>query len=196
MPTRLFRLGRGLRGLAVPALLLLLAAPASAASSDDLLPLGESRERPIAAGETQDWRVVVPPETTVLVTVEQRSIDLVVEARKPDDKEPFAATASRDNWGTEVLLLDNPGETWITIRSRETSAWPGRYSLRIEILSERTGARRDALVLMSRAGRETLPDTPESRKQAEATYRQALAAWRSLGDRAWEAEALTSLAKL
>ncbi|HEX4496082.1 MAG TPA: CHAT domain-containing tetratricopeptide repeat protein [Thermoanaerobaculia bacterium] len=195
MLTPLFRLGRGLRGLAVPALLLLLAAPALAASpqSEEIVPLGESRERPIAAGEKQDWRVVVPPETTVLVTVEQRSIDLVVEARKPEDKEPFAVTAGRDSWGVEVLLLDNPGETRITIRSRETSSWPGRYSLRVEIPSERTGARRDALDLMSRAGRETLPDTPGSREQAEATYRQAVAAWRALGDRAWEAEALTSI---
>ncbi|HEY0556505.1 MAG TPA: tetratricopeptide repeat protein, partial [Thermoanaerobaculia bacterium] len=132
----------------------------------------------------------------MLVTVEQRSIDLVVEARGPGDKEPYAVTASRDGWGTEVLLLDRTGENWIEVRSRDKASWPGRYNFRIEDLPERTGARHDALALMSRAGRETLPDTQESRTQAEATYRQALAAWRALGERAWETEALTSIGVL
>jgi CHAT domain-containing protein/tetratricopeptide (TPR) repeat protein len=196
MPTRrLAVLGRGLRGLAASSLFLLLAARAQAAtpSPEEIAPVGESRERSIAAGESQAWKVMVPSDTTVLVTVEQRSIDLVVEARGPGDKEPYAVTASRDSWGIEVLLLDRAGENRIEVRSRDKSSWPGRYNFRIEDLPERTGARHDALALMSRAGRETLPDTPESRKQAEATYRQALAVWRALGDRGWEAEALSSL---
>jgi CHAT domain-containing protein/Tfp pilus assembly protein PilF len=199
MPTRRPSvLGRGLWGLAVALLSLLLSAAAQAAAPppEETVPLGESRERPIAAGEAQAWRVTVPPDTTVLVTVDQHSIDLVVEARRSGGKEPLAVTASRDRWGSEVLLLDSPGETRIEVRSRDKSAWPGRYTLRVEALPERQGARRDTLALMSRAGRETLPDTPDSQRQAGATYRKALAIWRSLGDRAWEAEALTSLAML
>jgi CHAT domain-containing protein/tetratricopeptide (TPR) repeat protein len=199
MPTRRPSvLGRGLRGLAVILLALLLgaAAPAAAPPPEETVPLGESRERPIAAGEAQAWRIVVPPDTSVLVTVEQHSIDLVVEARRPGGKEPLAVTASRDRWGSEVLLLDSAGETRIEVRSRDKSTWPGRYTLHVEALPERTGARRDALALMSKAGRETLPDNPDSRRQAEVTYRDALAKWRSLGDRAWEAEALSSLAIL
>jgi CHAT domain-containing protein/tetratricopeptide (TPR) repeat protein len=198
----LFRLGRGLRGLTVPALLLLLAAPAAAAlatsppANDDLVPLGESREQPIAAGEKQDWRVVVPPDTTVLVTVEQHGIDLVVEARKPEGKELYAATASRDSWGSEVLLLDRAGEVRIEVRPREKFAWPGGYALRVDALPERRSARNDALALMSRAGQETLPDTSDSRLQAGAIYSEALKLWQSLGERAWEAESLTSLAIL
>ncbi len=192
---RLAVLGRRRRGPAAFSLFLLFAAAAQAAPPppEETVPVGESRERSIAAGEAQAWKVMVPPDTTVLVTVEQRSIDLVVEARGPGDKEPYAVTASRDSWGTEVLLLDRAGENRIEVRSRDKSAWPGRYNFRIEDLPERTGARHDALVLMSRAGRETLPDTQESRKQAEATYRQALAAWRVLGNRDWKAEALTSI---
>jgi CHAT domain-containing protein/tetratricopeptide (TPR) repeat protein len=198
MLTSLFSLGRGLRGLAVPALLLLLAAPASAASPqpEEVVPLGESRERPIAAGESQAWRVVVPPDTAVLVTVEQHSIHLVVEARKPESQEPFAATASRDSWGSEVLLLDGAGEARIEVRSRGKFDWPGHYTLRVDALPEREGAKHDALALMSRAGQETLPGTPDSRQHAMVTYRKALTLWRSLGERAWEAESLTSLAML
>jgi CHAT domain-containing protein/tetratricopeptide (TPR) repeat protein len=199
MPTRRPSVpGRGLCGLLVTLLALLLSAVAQAAAPppEETVPLGESRERPIAAGESQAWRVTVPAETSVLVTVEQHSIDLVVEARRPGGKELLAVTASRDRWGSEVLLLDSPGESRIEVRSREKGVWPGRYTLRVDALPELKGAKRDALALMSRAGRETLPDTPDSRRQAEVTYREALAAWRSLGDRAWEAEALSSLAML
>jgi CHAT domain-containing protein/tetratricopeptide (TPR) repeat protein len=205
MPSRLLSGPGRLFGPAVAILFLLLIAPALAApvQPEETVPLRESRERPIAPGEAQAWRVVVPPDRSVLVAVEQQSIDLVVEARRPESKQPVAVTASRDRWGSEVLLLDGAGEIRIEVRSRDKSAWPGRYTLRFDDLPKEKDARRDALALMSRAGRETLPDTPASRQRAEATYRAALVAWRALGDRAWEAddraweaEALTSLAML
>ncbi|HTG34685.1 MAG TPA: CHAT domain-containing tetratricopeptide repeat protein [Thermoanaerobaculia bacterium] len=190
--------GCGLFGLAAFILSILFATStrAEAPKPEETLSPGEARERPIAAGETHSWRVVMPPGTNLLVTVEQHSIALVVEARGPREREPIAVTASRDSWGSEVLLLDRAGETRIEVRSRDKSAWPGRYTLRIDVLPERKSAKRDALALMSRAGRETLPDTPDSRRQAEATYREALVVWRALGERAWEAEALTCLAML
>jgi CHAT domain-containing protein/tetratricopeptide (TPR) repeat protein len=47
---------------------------------------------------------------------------------------------------------------------------------------------------MGRAGQEAFDETPSARGRAVATYREALAAWRSLGDPRWEAEALTALA--
>src|SRR4051794_22833275 len=83
---------RALFGLAVPILSILLAAPARAEAPAPIetLPPGESRERPIAAGETHFWRVVVAPGTNLLVTVEQQSIDLVVEARGPEGHKPIA----------------------------------------------------------------------------------------------------------
>ena len=51
---------------------------------------------------------------------------------------------------------------------------------------------------MSRAGQKAVPRTRTSRrkKQAEATYRQALAVWRSLGERAWVADTLVRLSIL
>ena len=190
--------GRALLGLAAPILSILLAAPARAEvpAPAEILPPGESRERPIAAGETHFWRVVVAPGTNLLVTVEQQSIDLVVEARGPESRKPIMVDGGNDRWGPEVLLLENASEVRIEIRPRDKSVWPGRYTLRTESLPAAGDARRDAFALMSRAGQEALPDTPEASRRAVATYRQALAAWRSLGDRAWEAESLTCLAIL
>src|SRR5947209_7044165 len=192
--------GRSLCGLAALALSILLAALAGPAQAqtprpEETLSLGETRERPIKAGEAQAWRIVVPPEKSVLVTVDQHSIALVMEARGPEGREPVAVHAG-DRWGPEVLLLETPGEFRIEIRPRDKSVWPGRYTIRTEVLPPGESAKRDALALMSRAGRESVPDTPESRRQAEATYRDALAAWRSLGERAWEAETLACLAIL
>jgi CHAT domain-containing protein/tetratricopeptide (TPR) repeat protein len=189
---------RGFCGLAALAVSLLLAPAlrAEVPNLDETLPLGEVRERDIAAGETHAWRVTVAPGTVALLTVEQRSIALVVEARRAADRDLVAATGSGDRWGTEALLLEAPGELRIEIRPQEKSVWPGRYALRLEVLPEREGPRHEALALMSRAGRETLPGTPDSNRQATLSYRQALAAWASLADRPWRAEALTSLAIL
>ncbi|MEA2604450.1 MAG: hypothetical protein QOF89_5442 [Acidobacteriota bacterium] len=167
---------------------------AEAPKSEETLPLGEARERPITVGEAHAWRVTVEPGTNLLVTVDQHSIDLVLEARG-EGREPIAVHAG-DRWGLEVLLLETAGEVRIEVRPRQKSAWPGRYTIRTEALSTGESARRDALALLSRAGQEALPDTPDSNRQALATYREALAAWRSLGDRAWEAEALACLAIL
>jgi CHAT domain-containing protein/tetratricopeptide (TPR) repeat protein len=187
--------GRGLLGLAILVLSIPAAVQAEAPRPEETLPLGEARERPIAAGEAHAWRVAVPPGTSLLVTVEQHSIGLVLEARGAEGGEPIAAHAG-DRWGPEVLLLETAGEVRIAVRPKEKSAWPGSYTLRAEALPAGKSARRDALALMSRAGREALPDTPDSRRQAIATYREALTAWRSLGERAWEAEALVCLAIL
>jgi CHAT domain-containing protein/tetratricopeptide (TPR) repeat protein len=198
MPTKLLSVRcRGLVGFAVLALPLLLAGPtqAEAPKPAEPLPLGETRERAITAGEVHAWRVEVAPGTNLLVTVDQHSIELVVAARWPGGREPIAVHAG-DRWGPEVLLLETAGEIRIEVRPRQKSAWPGRYTIRTEALPAGTSARRNALALMSRASQEALPDTPDSNRQALATYREALGAWHSLGDRAWEAEALACLAIL
>jgi CHAT domain-containing protein/tetratricopeptide (TPR) repeat protein len=201
MPTRRRSVpARGLCGLAVALLALLLSAAAQAAAPppEETVPLGESRERPIAAGETQAWRVVVPPGQALLVTVELHGIDLGMEARRSEGGERIVVHGGHDRWGPEVLLLDTPGEYRIEVRPMEKSAWPGRYTIRTEVLPAApvANARRDALALMSQAGREAAPDTPEAPQQAVATYREALAAWRSLDERTWEAETRVFLAVL
>jgi CHAT domain-containing protein len=185
--------GRALLGLAVLALPLFFATalPAEAPKPEQTLTLGqESQEQPIKAGEAHPWRVTVPPGTSVLVTVDQRSISLVSEVRGPGNG---VFGASNDLWGPVVLLLETAGEHRIEVRPRDKAPWPGRYTMRAEAVPS-SGPRHDALALMSRAGREVARDTPESRKQAATTYRKALAAWQSLGESTWEAEARTCIA--
>ncbi len=190
--------GRAFLGLAALALSVFLAAalPAEAPKSEQTLTLDqETPEQPVKAGEAHPWRIEVAPGTSVLVKIDQRSIGLVAELRIPGSKSPMVFGSGDDRWGPVVLLLETAGDYRIEVRPRDKAPWPGRYTIRAEAVPS-AGAKHDALTLMSRAGREALPDTPESRKRAVATYRKALAKWQGLDERAGEAEALTSIAVL
>src|SRR5436853_6812064 len=91
-----------------------------------LLP-DQSREGPIAAKEVRIYRVSVA-DAPLLIAVEQRGIDLVVEAQGPAAR--LVADARHVFWGAEVLLLESPGEQRIEIHPREPSGSPGHCSLR------------------------------------------------------------------
>src|SRR5262245_8974837 len=101
--------GRGLARLALPlGSVLLLAATASLPQSpEEALVPGQARERPIAAGEAQTYRISLT-DAPLLVTVDQRGIDLVVEVEGPAGR--TATDTGEDRWGLEVLLLESPGE--------------------------------------------------------------------------------------
>jgi hypothetical protein len=65
---------------------------------------------------------------------------------------------------------------------------PGRYTIGLETLPE-DAPRRAAFALMTRAGQEVSGGSPEARRRGVALYREAAAAWHSLGERRWEAAA-------
>jgi len=174
------------------AVLLLVSSLTAPDEGETLLP-GPPLARPIAAGEKHVYRLAVT-ETPVLVTVEQQSIDLVVEVRGPAGEE-LRVDAGGSRWGPEVMLLASAGERRIEVRPKEKSAWPGRYTIGVESV-ERGSARQQALAVTSRAGQEVFAKTSESRRQAAASYREAAAAWHALGDRRREAEVLSNLAQI
>jgi CHAT domain-containing protein/tetratricopeptide (TPR) repeat protein len=170
-------------------------------AEEPLAPGDTARERSIAAGEIHAYRVTVEPRASLLVTVEQKSIGLVLAIQGPGGGPPLRVGAGNDLWGPVVALLDEAGSYRIEVRPREMSAWPGRYAIRVETLPKteptpEDRARRRALDLMSRAGREAFDPTPEARQRAIALYREALAAWRTVGDRAWEADSRVCLGAL
>ena len=166
-------------------------------SEGELLVPGPPLERPMAAGEKHFYRVEVKDDP-VLVTVDQRSIDLVLEVHGPAGEE-LRVGGTGGRWGPEIVLLEGAGERRVEVRPMKKGVWPGRYAIAVEALSDLStdgSARRQAFSLMSRAAQEAFPETREGRQQAAAHYREALAAWRALEDRRWEAEALSSLALL
>jgi CHAT domain-containing protein/tetratricopeptide (TPR) repeat protein len=157
-----------------------------------LLP-GQVRERTIAGGEKHIYTVQIA-DIPLLITVEQKGINLVVEAQGPAAR--LASDARYVLFGSEVLLLEDAGEHRLEIHPKELSASPGDYTIQVEALETSPDDRRAALALMSRAGQEAFEKTPEARHRALATFREALTAWSALGDRRWEAESLDAIAGL
>ena len=182
------------RPLAPVFLGIVLAASAPAPEMPPLEP-GSSRERTIAAGESQAWSAAVEAGTPLLVRVEQHGVDVVVEISGPDGPRT-AVDGPFDRQGTESLLIEpeEDGLWRIEVRAREMGAPPGRYEIRLEAPSgeERIAALRD----VTRAGRLYAEGAGEARRQAAAAWREARALWRAAGDRGEEARALYSEAVL
>ncbi|MFL6201626.1 MAG: CHAT domain-containing protein [Thermoanaerobaculia bacterium] len=168
---------------------------------EDLLP-GQPRERAIAEGETHIYLLdtTSSPGSPLLVTVEQQGIDLLLDARGPADREALRADAPNGRWGMEILLLPAGSAFRLEVRPGPGTVVRGRYRIEVEALPatptpERAAGRLAALEALNRAGR--LPfGTSEEGSRALAAYREVLAAWRSLGERRWEAEALVAVAAL
>jgi CHAT domain-containing protein/tetratricopeptide (TPR) repeat protein len=165
-----------------------VSADSRAGTEAPVLALGEVRESPITAGEVQAWRVTVA-DAPLLLFVEQRGIDLIVEDRPAAGGEPVAVDAPNHRWGPEILLLEAPGEHRIEVRCGQSAVPPGRYALRLERVDD--PRRRAAAAAMTRAGREAFGGTLE---RSLAAYREALQVSRELGDLALEAEALVAIA--
>jgi len=173
--------------------LLFAGTAASPQSAEETLPPGPARERLIAEGEVHTYRVEVA-DAPLLVIVEQRSLDLVVEASGVEAA--FSVDAGDHGWGDEVLLLEGSGSHRIEVRPKERLVGPARYAIGVEALPAEDAQRREALSLTSRAGREAFARDQEARRRAVALYREALAAWRTLGERRWEAGALYAISVL
>jgi len=175
-------------------MLLLAATTSSSQSAEETLVPGQTRECSIVGGAAHVYRAQVT-DLPLLVTVEQKGINLVVEAQGPADR--LAANSGNFWWSSEVLVLESPGEHRIEVRPREPSAGAGCYTIRVETLPVAPDGRRHlAFALMSRAGQEAFAGTPDAWRKAAVSYREALELWRSLGDCRWEAETLFTLGGL
>ncbi|MFL6200731.1 MAG: CHAT domain-containing protein [Thermoanaerobaculia bacterium] len=176
--------------------LLLLASPLARAEEGEILSPGPARERPIAGEEAHTYRVLVEKDP-LLIVVEQQGIDLLVEARGLTGPEALTVDAPNSRWGPEVLVLSADAAGWyrVEVRPGKKSMPPGRYTIRTEPLPAAPARRTAALEAMSRAGRRP-GATPEARSEALSAYREALAAWRELGESRWEADATFDVAQL
>jgi len=183
------------RGLTRPALLLglvlsLAGTPSAPQGAEETLLPGQAREHPIAQGEAHTYRVEVTA-APLLLTVKQLGLDLVIE-----DKAPGAVSVDTGDhaFGSEALLLESAGVHRIEVRPKDRFVAPGRYAIGLEPVED--AQRRAALSLMTRAGQEVAAGSPEARRRAVALYREATAAFRSLGERRWEAESVYAMAVL
>lgn len=171
------------------------AVPGGVAEQGEILLPGEVRERTIAGGATHFYQVEMT-DAPLLITVEQMGMNLTVTVLGLMTR--VAADRGEDRWGPEVLLLEDAGQHRIEIRPREQSLRAGRYRIRLEALPDLSvdAGHRMAFSLMNLAGQEAYKRTPDARRRALSSYRDALAQWRTLGERRWEAETISAIAGL
>ena len=95
-----------------------LSGPAPQATGDgELLQPGPAREVSIAGGEVQLWRLPAAEEP-LLVIVEQRGIDLVVEARDAAGGGVTQVDSPTGRWGPETLLIPTQPAAGLRIEVR------------------------------------------------------------------------------
>jgi len=157
----------------------------------DLHP-GVEIERPLAGGETHSYAIEARPGARLLVTVEQRGIDVVVEVRQADGQTLVAVDSPNDSEGPESALLpaEASGHLEIRVLSPSPGVAPGRYALRLEELAEATPADReriDAERLMTEAATSYRRGGADDQRLAAARYEEAARLWRTLGRRPEEA---------
>ncbi|HEV7668918.1 MAG TPA: CHAT domain-containing protein [Thermoanaerobaculia bacterium] len=190
-----WRTVRWFRGLALGAVALCAgaAAPEESAAPRELR-TGEAIERRLAGGEAHAYRVEVPPGARLLVTVEQRGIDIAVEAVRGGETS-LAVDGPLDSEGPESLLLppEMAGAVEIRVLSPSPGAAPGNYAIRLEEIGEESEAERGRLEaerLLTEAGAANRGEGAEDKRKAAALYEQAEGLWRSFGRGTEEARSL------
>lgn len=156
-----------------------------------LLVLLASAGNPLESGGTRTFAVDLPAGRTWLVSVEQQGIDVTVGVGDLIVDAPF----DRQGVETMVVTADGSGGTQtITVKAREAGAPDGRFSIRVEELTD--PRRIEAASAMSRLGQRYLEGTAEARRQALAEATAAAGLWQALGEKEEEARALYAAAVL
>lgn len=155
-----------------------------------LLVLFASAGNPLESGGSRAFSVDLPAGRTWLVSVEQQGIDVTVGIGDAIVDAPF------DRQGVETLVVTPAadGVHAITVTAREAGAPDGRFSIRVEELTD--PQRIQAASAMSRMGERYLEGTAEARRQALAEATAAAGLWQALGERQEEARALYAAAVL
>jgi CHAT domain-containing protein/Tfp pilus assembly protein PilF len=159
---------------------------------------GTVLEQGFQGGESHVYLVEVRPGQPLLVTVDQRGIDVATDVLGPDGKSLGVVDTPTGREGPESVLIEGEGPYRVEIRGPKT-ALPGRYEVRLEALPQDTPAGRgrvEAERLTPGAERLRRQGTAEAAWQAAARYAEAAGRWRSLGRRREEATALYILATL
>jgi CHAT domain-containing protein/tetratricopeptide (TPR) repeat protein len=156
------------------------------------LQAGAAIERRLAGGESHSFSIEAVPGARLLITVEQRGIDVVVEVLRPDGTSLIAVDSPTDSEGPESILLppEASGPFEIRVWSPSPGVAPGAYTLVLEELGAATPAEReriDAERLTTEAAAHNREGTAESRRLGADRFQEAMVRWRALGRRREEA---------
>jgi CHAT domain-containing protein len=169
----------------MPLLLLLATLLQSAAS-----PLDSSTRlvRTMKGGDAHTYEVSLAAGQFLWVIVDQRSLDVGVTAVDPQGKQIAFIDYPNGPFGPEPLAIiaEQAGTYAVRVAPTTAAAPEGTYEIHVEALRPATDTDREhvsALRAFAEGQRLRTQNTAESRLQAIAQYEQALAFFRSSGDR-------------
>jgi CHAT domain-containing protein/tetratricopeptide (TPR) repeat protein len=162
---------------------------------------GASIERRMEGGETHSYGIVARPGTRLLVTVDQKGIDITEEVLRPDGSTLIAVDGPWDRDGLESVLLppDALGPFEVRVRSSKIGVAPGFYAVRLEELAVATPTERERVEaerLMTEAAAANKEGSAESLRLGAARYQEALVRWRAPGNRRQEARCLVATGEI
>ncbi len=151
-------------------------------------------ERRLEAAEVQSYQAELDPRHRYLVQLEQRGIDIILEAELADNA-PLVVNAPTYRHGWESILFPpRAAGSWrITVKSASAAVGPGAYRIQLVEVTDAGAERLLALAAVSEAGQLNFLATVEDRRRATEQLEQALCSWRALADRQGEARALFGL---
>ena len=177
--------------------LIALGAAAAPPTRQDLR-TGIALERPLAGGEAHSYAVEARSGARLLVTVEQRGIDVVVEVAQAAGPALLAVDSPNDSQGPESVLLpaEASGSLEVRVLSPSPGVAPGTYTILLEELPETTAADRERVEaerLMTEAATSNRQGGTDNKQLAAARYEEAALHWRALGRRLEEARCKLAL---
>jgi CHAT domain-containing protein len=154
------------------------------------LQAGAGLEGRLAGGEAHSYGIEARAGSRLLITVEQRGIDVEIAVLRPDGATLIAVDGMVEGPETVLLPPDAAGPLAVRVRSPNPGVAPGVYVLRLEALASSTPAERERIEaerLTTEAAARFLEGTGDSLRLGAARYQEAQALWRSLKDRRREA---------
>jgi CHAT domain-containing protein/Tfp pilus assembly protein PilF len=94
---------------------------------------GQPIERELAAGQSHSYQLALAANQYVLVIVEQRGIDVVVQLLGPDDQPIMEFDAETRNGGQEPVsqVAEVSGSYRLKLDAKQEAVQPGRYEIRV-----------------------------------------------------------------
>lgn len=154
----------------------------------------------IKGGDTHSFGIGMHAGDYARIKVQRKGIDLIVNVSSPDSpsttqyenpagpQSPMSFSITATATGIHIVAL-RPIEKWVAA---------GRYQITLEVLGTagpQDQTRLDAERKVAEGRSKQLIDTDDARREALASYQQALGLWRELGDAVEEANTLQFMAR-
>jgi CHAT domain-containing protein/Tfp pilus assembly protein PilF len=115
----------------------------AAQGSPDVRPLEQGRpiERELAGGQSHSYQLTLAADQYLLVVVEQRGIDVLVQLLGPDDRQIIEFDSEIRDYGQEPVsqVAEVSGSYRLNLRAKLAVAQAGRYEIRLVELRAATG---------------------------------------------------------